>query len=99
MKQVWVKIRNWDKEIILSAIESGADAVWIDGSHVQEAKKLGRIPVIADSGDPDYLIGRDILIYEINSPQDQEKIIELAREVPVLVRTRDWHIIPLENLV
>lgn len=99
MKEVWVKIGNCDKDSILSVVESGADAIWIDGSYVQEAKQLSRIPTISDSGEPDYLIGRDVFIYEIKSPQDQEKIIEISKEAPVLVRTTDWHIIPLENLV
>jgi len=38
MKQFWVDIRPWNKEIATTAIESGADAVVVD--RADEIKKL-----------------------------------------------------------
>jgi len=28
MKKVWVKAVSWDKEIVVAAVECGADALW-----------------------------------------------------------------------
>ena len=29
MKQIWVKVDPWDKKLVTTALESGADAVWV----------------------------------------------------------------------
>src|SRR4030042_820154 len=29
MKQLWVRVDPWDKELVTTALESGADAVWV----------------------------------------------------------------------
>ncbi len=41
MKQFWVDIRPWNKEIATTAIESGADAVVVDKA--DDVRRLGRI--------------------------------------------------------
>ncbi len=51
MKQVWVKADPWNKEIVVTALESGADAVIIPPGLSAEVKKLGIIRTIADDGD------------------------------------------------
>ena len=49
MKQFWVDIRPWNKEIATTAIESGADALVVD--RAEDVKRLGRITTIAPDGD------------------------------------------------
>jgi 3-dehydroquinate synthase II len=97
MKTVWIKAMPWKKEIVTTALESGADAVLVPKGCSSKVKKLGVITTIADDGD--LRMGRDVVEWEIRSKADEEKILSLSRKSKVIVRTRDWTVIPLENLI
>jgi 3-dehydroquinate synthase II len=97
MKQLWVKIDPWDKNLVTTALESGADAVWVQEGRAAEVKALGLIRVVAPDGD--LAPGREVQEVSINSTADEAEVVRLARQGPVVVRTPDWTIIPLENLV
>ena len=97
MKKVWVKVEPWDKKLVTTALESGAEAVWVPPGKVQEVKALGLIQVIAPDGD--LKPGQDIAEVTITGAAQEEEVLRLSREKPVVVHTTDWTIIPLENLV
>jgi len=97
MKTVWIKAIPWKKEIVTTALESGADAVMVPKGCSSKVKKLGVITTIADDGD--LRLGKDVVEWEIRSKADEEKILTLSRRSKVIVRTRDWTVIPLENLI
>jgi 3-dehydroquinate synthase II len=98
MKEVWVKADPWDKEMVTTALETGADAVVVPEGKSEEVKELGRIATVAEDGDLQW--GRDVTDAEIRSHEDEERIVELSRSFSrVVVRTTDWTVIPLENLV
>lgn len=97
MKKLWVKIDPWDKKLVTTALESGADAVWVPPGKAAEVKALGLITVVAEDGD--LVPGRQVAEVTVTSTADEAEVIRLARELPVIVRTPDWTIIPLENLV
>ena len=97
MKQVWVKADPWDKDIAIAALESGADALVLPPGHSAEAKKLGVIRTVAEDGD--LKPGADVFMVDIASKEDEQRIARLAPDKPVIVTTRDWTIIPLENLI
>ena len=97
MKKLWVKVDPWDKKLVTTALESGADAVWVPEGRTCEVKALGLITVVAPDGD--LVPGIDVEEVTILSTADESEVIRLARGGPVLVRTPDWTIIPLENLV
>jgi 3-dehydroquinate synthase II len=97
MKKLWVKVDPWDKNLVTTALESGADAVWVPAGRAAEVKALGLIEVVAEDGD--LVPGRDLAEVTVTSTADEEAVVRLARERPVVVRTPDWTIIPLENLV
>jgi 3-dehydroquinate synthase II len=97
MKQLWVKIDPWDKKLVTTALESGADAVWVPPGRTADVKALGLITVVAPDGD--LAPGQDVQEVAIESTADEPEVIRLARQGPVVVRTPDWTIIPLENLV
>ncbi len=97
MKQVWVKVDPWDKDLVTTALEAGADAVWVPEGKAAEVKALGLIRVIAPDGD--LIPGKDVQDIAISSTADEALVIRLARQGAVVVRTPDWTIIPLENLV
>lgn len=97
MKQVWVKVDPWDKKRVTTALEGGADAVWLPPGYVAEAKALGRITVISEDGD--LVPGVDLMEVTLSSVADEPTIVNLARSHPVVIHCADWTIIPLENLI
>jgi 3-dehydroquinate synthase II len=97
MKQVWVKVDPWNKKLVTAALEGGADAVWVPEGRVKEVKALGLIQVIAPDGD--LVPGQDFREVAITGLDQEAEVLKLALKGPVVVRTPDWTIIPLENLV
>jgi 3-dehydroquinate synthase II len=97
MKKIWVKAIPWKKEIAMAALECGADALWVPPGTGQEVRKMGIIPTVSEDGD--LVLGRDVVVKEIRDKKDEEEILELSLSKKVVVRGRDWMIIPLENLL
>lgn len=95
MRQVIVDVRPWNKEIAITALESGADAIVTDSASM--VRELGRITTIAPDGD--LIPGQDIVEITIENTADQDLAMETARRCTVIVHTPDWTVIPLENLV
>ena len=96
MKEVWVKADPWNKELVTAALEAGADAVIVPGDKVSAVKELGIIKTVSNNGDLKW--EEDVVLVEIRSAEDEEKIVKLGKDKKVVVRTTDWTIIPLENL-
>lgn len=97
MKKVWVKIIPWRTELVQAAMESGADALWVEPGRSLEVKKMGIIPTVAEDGD--VKLGLDVVEREIHEKKDEEEIIALSLSKKVVVKNGDWKIIPLENLL
>jgi 3-dehydroquinate synthase II len=97
MKQAWVKISPWDKELAVAAIESGADAVWVDQGCSGRVRELGRMTTLAEDGD--LVLGKDVLTLDINSKDDERRAAAAPRAAMLILRMQDWTIIPLENLL
>lgn len=95
MKQILVDVRPWNKELAITALESGADGIVTDSA--AQVRELGRITTIAPDGD--LVPGEDIIEIIISSTEDQDVAMEMARRMPVIVHTPDWTVIPLENMV
>ncbi|MCX5898433.1 MAG: 3-dehydroquinate synthase II, partial [Proteobacteria bacterium] len=51
------------------------------------------------AADGDLKPGTDVFMVDIASKEDEQRIARLAPDKPVMVTTRDWTIIPLENLI
>ena len=96
-KRFWVEVRKWNKNLVTAALESGAHAVWVAKGMSGRVKELGIITTIAPDGD--LVPGRDVIEVMVNSKQDEEKALRAPSSKFVVVRTRDWKVIPLENLV
>ncbi len=95
MKQFWVDLRPWRKDLATTAIESGADALVTDDA--ERVRELGRVTTVAENGD--LIPGKDVFEIEIVDKATEEEALRLSRTASVIVRTRDWTVIPLENLV
>jgi 3-dehydroquinate synthase II len=96
-KQVWVKVIPWTVSVAQAAMESGADALWIEAGIRSEVKKMGLIPIVAEDGD--LMLGRDVVEKEVRDKKDEEEIVSLSLQKKVVVKGGDWKIIPLENLL
>lgn len=97
MKEIWVKAEPWQKELVTTALESGINAVVVSPDKVSAVKELGIIQTVSDNGDLKW--GEDVVSVEVKSAEDEDKIVQQSRDKKVIVQTRDWTIIPLENLI
>ena len=97
MKQVWVRITPWNKELAIAALESGADAVALDEGDSPRMAELGVMRVVSPDGD--LRPGEDALEMTIESKEDEEKAARAPGDKILILRMKDWTIIPLENLI
>jgi 3-dehydroquinate synthase II len=97
MHKIWVKIDPWNKEMVTTALEGGADAVMVPPGCSDKVKALGRVQTIAEDGD--LKLGKDVVVFTIKSGKDEEEIVKLCRSKQVILACSDWSIIPLENLI
>lgn len=99
MKKIfWVSAReNYDKKIITTALESGADAVFIPKGKSEEVKKLGIITTISEDGD--MKLGAEVVEVMIDNKEKEQEVEKLNGKIPAIIRNDDWTIIPLENLI
>ena len=96
-KRFWVKIPQWNKSLVTAALEAGAEAVMLPRGRSEAAKTLGIITTIGPDGD--LKPGVDLFEVSIRSKKDEEKALRLPQDRYLIVRTSDWKVIPLENLV
>jgi len=97
MKTVWVKAIPWQKELVTEALENGADGVLVEEGRCGDVKELGIITTIAPDGD--LKLGEDVLEVTIESKEDEQRAVQLAKGKTVTVKATDWTIIPLENIL
>lgn len=97
MKQAWVLIKPWDKNMAIAAIENGADAVLVDKGCSPRVKELGRMTTVSEDGD--LVLGKDVILMDIQSKADEQRAATVPRQATLLLRMKDWTIIPLENLL
>jgi 3-dehydroquinate synthase II len=97
MKRVWVRVDPWDKQLAIAALESGADAVVVAAGDTPRMKELGALPTVAPDGD--IKPGSDVVFMDIRSKADEQAAATSHLDKTVVLRTSDWTIIPLENLL
>lgn len=97
MKTIWVKTIPFNKTVVTTALESGIDAIWVENGFEEKVKELGRIKTISQDGD--IKLGQDVVEIEIKSKEDEISAAKLLKSKMVIIKTTDWTIIPLENLI
>ncbi len=97
MKKVWVNADPWNKEIVIRALECGADAVIVPRGCAPKVKELGLIPTVAEDGD--IKPGKDVISLEISGKEDEVRAARSPKEKLLILSLKDWTIIPLENLI
>ncbi len=96
-KKAWLKVIPWDKDKATLGIESGADALIVPEGYSCEVKKLGIIDTV--SADGDIKLGKDVEELEICGKEDEREALRLSATMMLILRMKDWTIIPLENLI
>ncbi|MFP5213434.1 MAG: 3-dehydroquinate synthase II, partial [Acidobacteriota bacterium] len=98
MKEAWIVMEEWSKELVTTALENGADALVLPPGFSERVKALGRIATVSEDGD--IKPGEDVFFETLASPEDEARIASLLlRATVALTGDRAWEIIPLENLV
>ncbi len=97
MRKIWVKVEPYDKDIVTTALEGGADGIMVPKGYSEKVKELGRIQTISEDGD--LKPGEDVVFFTIKSGEDEEEIARLSQSKQVVLQCTDWTIIPLENLI
>jgi len=77
MKRLWVKVDPYQKKLVTTALESGADAVWVPAGKAAEVKSLGLIQVVAPDGD--LVPGQDLQEVSITSQEQEAEVLRLAK--------------------
>lgn len=96
-RKIWVQIDPWNKDLVTTALEGGADAIMVPPGYTKKVKELGKIQTIAEDGD--LKLGDDVIFFPIKSSKDEEEIVKLSQSKKVVLQCPDWTIIPLENLI
>lgn len=97
MKKFWVDAREWDRNIVTTALESGADAIFVNQEYVDRVKELGVIQTVAENGD--IKLGNDVVELEVKSKDDEYQAALQGASKIIVIKTGDWKVIPLENLI
>jgi 3-dehydroquinate synthase II len=97
MRKIWVNADPWDKDIVITALEGGADGVVVPEGYSEKVKELGKIQTISEDGD--LKTGKDVVFYTIKSGKDEDEILKLCGSRKVILQCSDWTVIPLENLI
>jgi len=93
MKRLWVKADPFRKEVVTTALESGAEAVLIPDGDSAKVRQLGRIKTIEKDGD--LRPGVDVEFMEIACKADEDRAAAVAQPKVVVLHMKDWTIIPI----
>jgi 3-dehydroquinate synthase II len=97
MKELWLKLDEFKKEYVTTALECGFDAIYTNDANIKKIKELGLIKVISETGD--LIKDKDVYYKKINNKKDEDDAVKIGRTAKVIVKTSDWNVIPLENLI
>jgi 3-dehydroquinate synthase II len=97
MKKLWVNAVPYSKDVVISALESGADAVVLPDGHTATVREFGKIKTVEKDGD--IKPGVDVEFVDIAGKADEDKAAAVPENKIVVLRMLDWTIIPIENLL
>jgi len=97
MKKLWVNADPYNKEVVISALESGAEAVVLPDGKSATVREFGKIKTVEAKGD--IKPGTDVEFIDIRDKADEDKAAAVPENKIVVLRMLDWTIIPIENLL
>ncbi|MHC4160387.1 MAG: 3-dehydroquinate synthase II, partial [Planctomycetota bacterium] len=87
----------YNKEVVISALESGAEAVVLPDGKSETVREFGKIKTVEKNGD--IVPGKDVDFIDIKNKGDEDKAAKVPENKIVVLRMLDWTIIPIENLL
>ena len=97
MKKLWVSAVPYNKELVIAALESGAEAVVLPDGKSETVREFGKIKTVEKNGD--IKPGTDVEFIDIAGKSDEDKAAAVPESKIVVLRMLDWTIIPIENLL
>jgi len=97
MKQLWVNLIPYDKEIAIAALESGAHALVLPDGQSENVRQFGKIKTVEKNGD--IRPGVHVEFIDIAGKQDEDKAAAVPANKTLVLKMLDWTIIPIENLL
>ncbi|MHC4534633.1 MAG: 3-dehydroquinate synthase II [Planctomycetota bacterium] len=97
MKNLWVNVVPYNKEIAISALESGAQAVVLPDGQSETVRQFGKIKTVEKEGD--IKPGVNVEFIDIAGKEDEDKAAAVSADKIIVLRMLDWTIIPIENLL
>jgi len=97
MKKFWVNSIPYKKDIVIAALESGAEAVVIGDGKSETVRQFGKIKTVEKDGD--IVPGKDVEFIDIAGKAGEDKAASIAADKIVVLQMLDWTIIPIENLL
>ncbi len=97
MKKLWVNAIPYNKEVVISALESGAEAVVLADGDSDKVRQFGKIKTVEKNGD--IKPGKDVEFIDIAGKADEDKAAKVPENKIVVLAMLDWTIIPIENLL
>ena len=97
MKKLWVNADPYKKEVVIAALESGAEAVVLPDGKSATVREFGKIKTVEKDGD--IKPGVDVEFIDIKGKADEDKAAAVSKDKIVVLRMLDWTIIPIENLL
>ncbi len=96
MRKIFIELNKpYNKEFIIELIENGVDALFLSNKTDSDfINNLGKIDLFFLDNLP-----KEIKFIEINSNDDVKKMANESKEITLIVKSNDWKIIPLENLI
>jgi 3-dehydroquinate synthase II len=97
MKKLWINVVPYNKEIAISALESGAEVVVLPDGQSETVRQFGKIKTVEKDGD--IKPGVDVEFIDIAGKKDEDKAAAVSADKTIVLRMLDWTIIPIENLL
>jgi 3-dehydroquinate synthase II len=97
MKKLWINVVPYKKEVVIAALESGADAVIVPDGESSKVRQFGKIKTIEKNGD--LKPGVEVEFIDIAGKADEDRAAAVPTDKIVVLRMLDWTIIPIENLL
>jgi len=97
MKKVWINCDPYNKDVVISGLESGAEAVVLGEQMAETVRGFGKISIVSPEGD--IQPGKDVEFVDISSKEDEDAAAAVGASKILVVRMLDWTIIPIENLL
>jgi 3-dehydroquinate synthase II len=97
MKKLWVNAVPYKKDVVISALESGAEAVIVPEGKSRTVHGFGKIKTVEAGGD--IVPGKEVEFIDISGKADEDRAASVPEDKIIVLRMLDWTIIPIENLL